>query len=135
MSIDESVMTLLKGTAGITALTGQRVYPSKLIQNPTYPALTVAQIGDEEIARTMSQTVGGARLVSGRWQIDAWAATEKAARAAGLAVFTGIDAYNATTLVAGAIVRVEAIGGGECDYDHGVEKWFSSRDYRVWWRE
>lgn len=135
MTIDVSVYGLLTGVAGITALVSTHVYPSKMPQNGTYPALTFAQIGDEEIERTLNQAPGGARLLSGRWQIDGWATTEKSARALGLAVFTGIDAYNTTTLTAGAIVRVEAIGGGEVDYDHGVEKWFSSRDYRIWWRE
>lgn len=136
MTIDTALYTVLHNVSAVAALVDTRIYPVRMPQNATYPAIVITQVGEEEITRAMGQTPGGGRLLSGRWQIDVWDQTSAtAARALGLAVFNGIDAYDAVTTTPGAVVRIEAIGGGECDYDYGLNKFFASRDYRVWWRE
>ncbi len=71
MSIENDLRTHLIADAPVTALVVSRIYPIKLPQNPTYPALTYEFISD-----IPHRSLGGdSDLERVRARIHCWAAT------------------------------------------------------------
>lgn len=71
MSIEDGLRTHLIADAPVTALVVARIYPIKLPQNPTYPALTYEIISDIP-HRALA---GDSDLERARARIHCWAAT------------------------------------------------------------
>lgn len=59
MTIEADIRTALTGHAGLSALVGTRIYPDKLPQNPTYPAIVYQRISTPR-AQAISGTVASA---------------------------------------------------------------------------
>ena len=70
MTFAETLYSYLTGYAGIAALVMARVYPLKLPQNPTLPALTYQRVSD---APEYSHDPGASHMP--RVQVTCWAAT------------------------------------------------------------
>lgn len=76
MSISSGIYAYLSAQSAITALTGTRIYPIILPQDPTYPAITYSI---DNIRDTFTLTNGQTNFVGADIQIDAWATTQKGA--------------------------------------------------------
>lgn len=70
MSVDSDLVTRLTGHAGLAALIGTRVYPNRLPDSPTVPAVVYQKITD--VADVGQASIAGKRH---RYQITGWAAT------------------------------------------------------------
>lgn len=92
-SIGELLTAFLLADATIASLVGTRVYPLRLPQKPTLPALVVTRISGERIG----QLRGAASAAEPRYQIDAWTSPEtgghKGALALGKAVRNRLEGY------------------------------------------
>lgn len=87
MSIETELTTYLK--AHIATVT-QRVYPLRLPDSPTLPALTYGKVS----AAPEYAHDGPAGLTSERWQFSCWALTYAAARAIANEVKTHLSGYS-----------------------------------------
>lgn len=77
--LEEGLFSYLSNFAGLVALIGARVYPMKLPQGATLPALTYQRISTpRELTHQSAGATGD--LAHPRFQFDAWAATQKAAK-------------------------------------------------------
>lgn len=76
MTIEEGLYSWLTGNADISALCGDRVYPDKLPQEPTYPAMTYQRI---TTGLPMAHD-GPLDLENARFQFNCLGLTPKAAR-------------------------------------------------------
>jgi hypothetical protein len=72
MSIAELLRDGLFANSGVSALVSTRIYPLRLPQHPTYPALTYQRISN-------SGQDGTSNRKESRWQINCWATTHLAA--------------------------------------------------------
>jgi hypothetical protein len=71
-SVDESLLSRLQGFAGLSALT-TRIYPDKLPQGVTYPAVSMSRISTVE-SHAMGVDVGVKRA---RFQLSCWGSTRR----------------------------------------------------------
>jgi hypothetical protein len=69
---------------------GTRVYPRKLPQHPTYPALVYQRISN-------TGQNGTSNRKESRWQIGCWAETDVGATALAATVKTGLEEYHAVS--------------------------------------
>jgi len=74
--LSEALYSRLQAVSGVTALVGTRVYPLRLPQAVTYPAVRY-QVIDEERPGALDADIG---LVWARVQLDSYAATYLAAK-------------------------------------------------------
>lgn len=58
-------ISFLQGSAGVSALVSDRVYPRRLDKGPTLPALVVEKVGERILTEVHSMTNSG-----GVWQTD-----------------------------------------------------------------
>ncbi len=72
-ALDAGIYTYLKTVTGITSLVGTgnnaRIYPLKLPQNPTLPAIVFTKISEQHV----ECMTGSAGLAMARIQFDCWA--------------------------------------------------------------
>lgn len=98
MSIYRALRAFLLADAPIAAAVGTRIYPTKLPQNATFPALTVTRVSGSRIGRLK----GRASLARPRYQIDAWtkerasASAFEEAQVLGGLVLDRLEAYSGT---------------------------------------
>ncbi len=92
MSIETDLRTHLVADGPVNADVAGRIYPLKLPQNPTYPAITYYVVG-----------VGQHRSLSGpgdrerpHFMVHCWAATEAAAQDLASDVRTALDGFKGT---------------------------------------
>jgi Protein of unknown function (DUF3168) len=71
MRAEHVISVLLKGDAGVVALIGARVYPSKLPQNTVMPAIAYECVGANEL--TPIDASAGQQIVQTRIQINCMA--------------------------------------------------------------
>lgn len=92
MSIETGLFTHLTTDANVSAIVDARVYPLRLMQGYTLPALTYQRISTER-KPTLS---GPNERVVGRFQINCFAATYSAARALADKVRISLDGRKGT---------------------------------------
>ncbi len=78
--LEEGLLTYLQAYAGLTALISTRVYLRTVPQGVTYPCLTFQRISTPRV-KTMDSSGATGDLASPRFQFDAWATTDLAAKA------------------------------------------------------
>ncbi len=96
VEITRALRAFLLADATIAAAVGTRIYPQKLPQNVTYPAITILRVS------TLRANVlhGAASLARPRYQIDCWTRETSGANAftdaqeLGSAVRNRLDAYS-----------------------------------------
>ena len=99
MSLEADIVTRLKAVAGVTALVGSgtsaRIYPVRLPQNVTYPAISYFRVSATRES-AMGNDVGN---VSARFQIDCWGSTYTSARQVCEAVRAALKRYRGSATV------------------------------------
>lgn len=93
MSLESGLVSLLTADSGVSALVGSRVYPDKLPDSPTLPALTY-QVASLTPRYAHS---GDADLDTVRVQVNCWAVTRTTAVTVRDAVRTAVSGYRGTT--------------------------------------
>jgi hypothetical protein len=92
MSVAQDLRTFLLADATISGLIGTRLFPLRLPQNPTLPAMTYSWISGDRV-----HTMAGARGPSRpRLQFDAWAKTYLEAEAVFEALRKRLDGFQGT---------------------------------------
>ena len=131
ITIEEGLFAYLSANAGVSALVSTRIYPNKLPQTVTLPALTYQRIDSPRVhSHDSSGSVGTARP---RFQFDCWATTYAAAKALSDALRGALNGYKGTmgttspVTVQSALIQSERFD----DYaDAGVCR--ISCDYIIW---
>jgi len=104
--IEQSLETYLKNYADLTALVGTRIYPAKLPQNFTPPAITYSRISS---SRYYSHS-GPSGLARPRFQLSCWAEHYGEAKQVAEQVRAALEAWPATKTVQAAFVVNELDG-------------------------
>lgn len=103
MSFYQDLYTYMQTQAGLTALVSTRMYPLKLPQNATVPALTY-----QKIARPREYSHSGdSNLANPTYQFDCWAKTHEAAVTVAVqveAAFTGFSGTMGSETVYAAFI-------------------------------
>lgn len=104
MRIEAGLYSRLSGYAGLTALTDARIYPIRLPQPATFPAVTYQRVSRPRI-QTMGTNPG---LVYPRFQIDCWAKTYDSANDVAAQVIAALENQLNTTWGGDAGVTIQA---------------------------
>lgn len=129
--MEEDLVALLLGTAGITTLIGDRLTWDRRQQGASLPALvltTVSRVPDY----TMASASG---LERSRIQVDCWATTRASANALGAALRTALSGFNGDldTVHLTAFVEDEA---DSFELSTAGEELYRKRiDLMIWHRE
>jgi hypothetical protein len=116
--IESDLKAYLAADAAILALVGSRIYPLKLPQAPTLPALTYQKISGSRV----TSLSGYSGLSHPRMQIDCWASTYEQVKDVAAAVVTALDAYP------GSIMNDD----GRDNYQPDVELPRVTIDFTIW---
>lgn len=92
MSFYQDLYTYLQTQAGLTALVSTRMYPVRMPQSPTLPALVIQKVAR---AREYSQS-GDSNLANPTYQIRCWAETHEDAVALQVQVEGALSAFSGT---------------------------------------
>ena len=115
MSIETEVRTRLTSDGTVSGLVSTRIYPKRLPQNPTYPALTFGRVSGVRL----HNLAGVAGRGTPRIQIDSWAKTYLGAQALAAAVRASLDGFNGTLTTIKATIRID----NEIDFDEpGIDQ-------------
>lgn len=129
MSVGGDLRTFLLADATLSGLIGTRLYPLKMPQKPTYPAITYQWVTGQRV----HSTDGASGLAGPRVQFDCWAETYLAMESVFEALRLRLDGYQGaagTTKVQGAFFD------NERDlYEDKVEIYRRSVDYFIWHSE
>lgn len=129
MSLETALRTYVLADAAVAAAVGARMYPRRLPQGPTLPALAYQRID----TRRLHDLDGPDGLPRARVQIAAWAANVQAATDAAAAVRERLDGFK------GAWGDVQ-IGACLCVAERDLDDPETGRsavvqDYMIQWRE
>jgi hypothetical protein len=131
MTLETDLRTHILASSGLSALIGTRLYPDRLPQNATLPAVVY-----QEVSSVPVDHVHGAagRLVRSRYQFTVWAATRASAKTIDEAIRARIDGTGRSTIgttAIHAILRQERVSGWDFDADDD----HVATDYYIWYRE
>ena len=116
--------------ARLVAVTGwPRVYPGKLPQNPTFPALTYQRASGARV----SSIYGPSGLANPRFQIDVWAQTFTSMVDVAALVREGLDGFRG--VVSGVRIGSIVCVGDFDNYEPGVELHRRTIDFSIWHHE
>lgn len=114
VEITRALRAFLLADAAIATAVGTRIYPQKLPQNATYPAITILRVS----AIRLNVLHGRASLARPRYQIDCWMQEKSGisafdvAQALGGAVLARLEGYNG--------VMTDPVTSPPTDYHTGV---------------
>lgn len=91
-SLEESLVAILSGHAGLTALISDRISPSPLPEGSTLPAITY-QLISRVAQHTQDEEPG---LFASRMQVDVWGATALSALETAQQVYDALERYKGT---------------------------------------
>jgi hypothetical protein len=124
MTIQDELFTRLKDDAGVSAIVGTGIYPVRLPQNKSTPALVYTQISGPRL-----HDLGGASdRAMPRFQVDCWADTAAAAKSLADAVRASLNGFNGTLTTIKATIRLD---NEQEDYDDGAKLYRVIQDYRL----
>jgi hypothetical protein len=98
MAIETTLVTLITGTAGVSALIGTRMYPRLMPDNATLPCV----VYDEMNTRTEVRADGDTGLRVGRYKLHYWDRSYGGIKAGKAALLAAINGYQS-----GAVDRIE----------------------------
>ena len=113
---------LLTADATVTALVGARIYPGKLPQSPTFPAVRCTVISDAGLPSLGGNTSG---KQNGRLQVDCYAKTYDGAQSVGNAVSAVLASYSTPSLTSLQVSRRDL-------YEDQTELFGVSIDLSLW---
>lgn len=131
ITIEQGLYHFLTNTAGITALVSTRIYPNKLPQTVTLPAITYQRISTPRIHT--HDTSGKTGTAHPRFQFDAWGTSYASCKAVADAIRAALNGYRGTmggadpVTVQGALIDDERYDNSP---DTGMERIMS--DFIIW---
>jgi hypothetical protein len=128
--IETGLVTFLNADTGVSAITGTRIYPMILPQNPTYPAITYSR---NSVDRDMTLEEGQTDFASADIQIDAWSTSYSGAKTLWQAIKDAIQNFQGSM---GAIAVQRAFVVGDLDvYEPDVGAYRCSMTVSIWHTE
>ena len=132
--IQTAVRAILAADAGVSALVGTRIYPDRLPQNVTYPAITY-EMYSEDSFEAMDGLLG---IAEATIEVTCWASTRLVASSVQDAVRLALANYQGTS--SGVVVRrihtgVGGTGRDEPDDSSDLPTYFHERDYHAFYCE
>lgn len=132
ITIEEGLVYHLKANAGIVTLVSDRVFPNKLPQTITLPAITLQRISTPRVLT--HDTSGLTGTAHPRIQFDAWGATYASCKAVTDAIRAAINGYKGTMGAGATAVTVQGALIDDERYDNspdtGMHRIMS--DYIIW---
>lgn len=134
ITIEEGLLYFLQNNAGVSGLVSTRIYPNKLPQTVTMPAITYQRISSPRIHTHDSS--GATGTANPRFQFDAWGATYDSCKDVTDAIRAALNGYRGTmgavnpVTVQGALIDDERF---EPSPDAGIQRIMS--DYIIWHTE
>jgi hypothetical protein len=92
-SADESLRSVILSSAAVTALVGSRVFPLKLPDKPTLPAIVYQR---NATSQRQYSTTGDSHLYKAHFLVSCWGTSHDSARALGEAVIDMLSGYAGT---------------------------------------
>ena len=130
MTIEASVWQILADDAGIGAICNNRIYPVRLPQDATFPAIVYTRISSIRHS-AMGSDCG---IVEKRIQVSSWGKTYAAANALAEAVRDALQRFRGT--VDGVVIQdIFVDGDGPETWEDDAEAWQGVCDYRVIYEE
>ena len=129
MFIEEAIYSYLSGHAGLTALTGTRIYPLVMPQNTILPAVTFSKVSGPRVHAMQKDT----STAYPRFQVSCWGSAYKQAKEVAAQVRAALQDYKGTMGGAGGV----AVGGvfleDENDlYEPGTQVYHVALDFIIW---
>ena len=130
--LETGIATYLEGYAGLVALIGDRVFPTRIPQGETIPCLTFQRISTPRI---LTHDTSGATgdLTSPRFQFDAWATTGKVAKSITDQVRAALNGKKG--VIGGVTIRAALAQDEAPDYIPEAKLHRSRSDYIIWYEE
>lgn len=130
--IEEGIAAYLIASATIHAVVADRIYPMMIPQGATIPCLTYQRISTPRIVTHDSAGATG-DLTNPRFQFDAWATTQKDAKAISDVLRANLHGKKGAT--GGVTIRAALADAEEPEYDPDSELYRSRSDYIIWLEE
>ena len=125
--LENAMFDYLSTDATLSALVDTRIYPAKLPEPVTFPAIAWNRISAERVA-TYDAFDDYDAFVYTRVQFDAWAETYDEAMAVGEALLAALSGYGG--VMSGELITAHAINEFD-DHDSQTKKFRRSLDFRV----
>ena len=126
MEAEEAVRTILADDASVADLVSARIYPGRLPQGVTLPAIVYQRIS----AVRLNDLSGPSGFARPRVQLDLWASTYSGVKALARVVRQALDGYSGEVDGFGV---ADAILDEELDlYEPGVDDYRVVQDYFIW---
>jgi len=130
--LEEGIAAFLIADATIGGVVANRIYPMMMPQKVTLPCLTYQRISTPRIVTHDSSGATG-DLTSPRFQFDAWAETQKEAKAISDALRTVL--HGKTGATGGVTIRAALAENEAPEFDPDSELYRSRSDYIIWIEE
>lgn len=130
--LEEGIAAFLIADAAIGAVVADRIYPMMIPQGATIPCLTYQRISTPRITTHDSSGSTG-DLAHPRFQFDAWAETQKSAKAIS-DVLRGV-LHGKTGAMGGVTIRAALADNEVPEYVPDIELYRSRSDYIIWHQE
>lgn len=125
-TIEEFLFARLTNVTAITSVVGSRIYPIKMPDNVTLPAISYQLVAGEQI----ESTEGSSGLAAFVFQIDCWARGVAQVKALGEAVRLALQGFRGTQ--AGVVVNGVTEWSSFEDYDSDTQSYRLSSSCRLW---
>jgi len=126
MEAEEAVRTILTDDANVAAQISTRMYPARLPQGVTLPAIVYQRVS----AMRLNDLSGPSGFARPRVQLDLWASTYSGVKTLARVVRQALDGYSG---VVDGFGVADAIIDSELDlYEPGVDDYRVVQDYFVW---
>ena len=103
MTLETELVTRLNADGTVSGEVGTRIYPVKLPQDPTYPAITYNRVSGVRL-HDLDGTAGRA---TPRLSINSWAATYAGCQTLAAAVRASLDGFNGTLTTIKCVISLE----------------------------
>ena len=124
MTLETEIRTRLAADGTVSGEVSTRLYPVKLPQDPTYPAITYNRVS----APRLHHLGGVAGRATVRLSYNSWAETYAGAQTLAAAVRASLDGFNGTLATIKCVISLE----NESDlYEQDVEIYRILQDYFV----
>ena len=134
--LEEGLASYLSTYVGLTPLIGARTYPMRIPQGATLPCLTYQRISTPRILTHQSSGATG-DLAHPRFQFDAWATTQKAAKAIIDQVRAALNGKTGEigTAPNNITIRAALVEGETPEYDPETKLYRCQSDFTIWHEE
>lgn len=131
--LEEGLISYLSGYAGLTSLISTRVYGMRIPQSATLPCLSSQRVDTPRFTTHDSSGASG-DLASPRFQFDAWAETEKEAKAITEQVRAALNGKRGSIGTAPNTYTIQAalVDAETPEYDPSTNLYRSRSDFIIW---